>query len=207
MMPLFASVLFLDRKAVRALRMVDAYSVHRVVYALFDPTENAQGRFLFADQGGDALGRRILLLSDRPPAPTVQGHGQVQTKPLPHGFLEHPLYRFKVIINPTYRENQTGKRRPVVGREAIATWFAQTAVRAWGFEPDPVRLEVGRVDVLRFADKHKHPVTLCQAQVEGVLRVTDPAVFQHQFAQGLGKGRAFGCGLLQIVPFFETPFD
>src|SRR5690625_1447438 len=134
-MTLYASVLELDRRAVKALRITDAYSLHRVVFSLFedirdqaDKVSGASSGILFADRGGGFRGRQILLLADRPPAESVNGkYGTVRTKPIPEGFLEHQHYRFKVIVNPTRRASASGKLVPVKGREAIADWFGERA--------------------------------------------------------------------------------
>ena len=56
------------------------------------------------------------------------------------------------------------------------------------------------MDVLQFAGKSKHLITISRAVIQGVLKVTDKERFRQSFAAGLGRGRAFGCGLLQIVP-------
>ena len=49
-------------------------------------------------------------------------------------------------------------------------------------------------------------MTLAQAHVSGQLQVIDRDRFQESFAQGIGRGRSFGCGLLQIVPLLDSPF-
>lgn len=205
---LFASVLHLDRRAISALRLTDAYSLHRVVYSLFpDIRSEAEKQaseasgIVFADMGGDAHGRKVLLLSDREPASQVDGkYGEVQSRPLPPAFLNHSHYRFQLVINPTRRDNASKKLVPVRGHDAIADWFMSRAEANWGFVVDPQQLQIEKVELQRFADKAQRPVTLAQAYLKGVLRVSDPERFQHSFARGIGRGRAFGCGLLQIVP-------
>lgn len=212
-MSLFASVLHLDRRAVRALRITDPYSLHRVVYSLFDDvrSENAKNDgassgILFADQGGDALGRKVLMLSNRAPSSMVEGqYGQVLSKTIGDDFLSHAQYRFKVIINPVRRNNASRKLLPVKGREAIAAWFCERAPR-WGFSVQAEQLVVDDVSVLQFQEKQQRAVTLAQAHLRGVLTVTDATLFKNSFARGLGHGRTFGCGLLQIVPVIENPF-
>jgi len=213
-MNMIASVLHLDRRAVRALRITDAYSLHRVVYSLYDDVRDEAAKaasttsgILFADQGGNFSGRKILLLADRAPTERIAGiYGQVQSRPIYPGFLDHSTYRFKVIVNPTRRDNTSRKLVPVKGREAIGQWFCQRAEHGWGFQVAAKSMQVERVNVLQFKDKHQHPVTLAQAHVQGQLRVTDPERFRHSFCQGIGRGRAFGCGLLQIVPVIDNPF-
>lgn len=208
---LFASVLHLSRQDCQALRLTDPYSLHRVVYSLFpdvrseaDKQASETSGIQFADLGGDVRGRKVMLLSDRPPAANVDGqYGEVNSRPLPPAFLAQRLYRFRIVINPTRRDNASKKLLPVKGREAIADWFMARAESSWGFVVDPHTLQVERVDVLRFKEKAQREVTLAQAHLSGVLRVTDSDTFHQSVARGIGRGRAFGCGLLQIVPMTE----
>lgn len=213
-MRLIASVLHLDRQASKALRITDPYSLHRVVYSLYEDVRSEEEKsasqtsgILYADQGGDFQSRRILLLADRMPAECIDGqYGQVQSKPIAESFLGHDRYRFKVIVNPTRRDSASRKLLPVKGRETIAEWFCERALQSWGFRVSREHLQVDRVDVLRFKDKQQQPVTLAQAHVQGQLEVTDRAQFHNSFARGIGRARTFGCGLLQIVPLLDNPF-
>lgn len=213
-MSLIASVLHLDRRAVQALRITDPYSLHRVVYGLYPDVRDAAAKtasqpsgILWADQGGDFQGRKILLLADRTPAEQAEGgHGQVQSRTIAEDFMGHERYRFKVIVNPTRRDSASGKLMPVKGREAVAAWFSERGPASWGFAVKPEVLQVERIEVLQFKDKAQRPVTLAQAHVSGQLQVTDRAQFKKSFAQGIGRGRSFGCGLLQIVPLLDFPF-
>ncbi len=214
-MSMIASVLHLDRKAVKTLRITDAYSLHRVVYSLYQDIRDSESKkasessgILYADQGGDHKGRRILMLADRPPIEAMDGQqGKVQSRPIPDNFLEHGQYRFKVIINPTRRDSASRKLLPVRGREAVAQWFAERSANSWGFSVVTEHLQVDKIDIQQFKDKQQRQVTIAQAHVQGLLRVTDQVQFQHSFTRGIGRGRAYGCGLLQIVPIIENPFS
>lgn len=212
-MSMIASVLHLDRKAIKALRITDPYSLHRVIYSLYEDVRSSEEKragkasgILFADQGGDFSSRRILLLADRAPANCIDGqYGEVQSKIISEGFLDHAQYRFNVIVNPTRRDNVSRKLLPVKGREAIAQWFCQRAEK-WGFKVSEQHLQVDRVEVLQFNEKQQNPVTLAQAHLQGQLIVTDPEQFRNSFSRGIGRGRTFGCGLLQIAPLLDNPF-
>lgn len=214
-MTMIASVLHLDRTAVKALRITDAYSLHRVVYSLYEDVRDAEQKqastasgILYADQGGDIRGRKILMLANREPMAAVEGqHGKVLSKLIPGNFLEHDQYRFKVIVNPTRRDSASRKLVAVRGREAVARWFAERANNSWGFEVSPQQLQVDKIEVMQFKDKQNRNVTIGQAHVQGVMRITDKAQFSDSFTQGIGRARAYGCGLLQIVPVIENPFD
>lgn len=214
MSELYASALHLDRKAVKALKITDAYSLHRVVYSLFDDIRSDQEKqshipngIAYADQGGDFQGRKVLMVSNRQPAEQVAGqYGQVITKVISPDFLEHRHYRFKVQVNPVRKDKASGQRVAVIGRDQVAQWFAERAPKSWGFSVDPHTLQVDHIEVLQFTDKTQRPVTLGRATLQGQLTVTEPTVFAQSFKNGIGKGRAFGCGLLQIVPMPENPF-
>lgn len=214
-MNMFASVLCLDRASVKVLRITDAYSLHRVVYSLYEDVRDASQKqkslpsgILYADKGGDVRGRKILMLANRKPRDSVDGqHGEVSTKPIPDNFLEYEHYLFKVIVNPTRRENVSRKLVAVRGRDAVFKWFADRAPNSWGFQVSMDHLQVDRIDVLQFKDKQQRQITISQAHVSGVLRITEKNQFNQSFRQGIGRGRTYGCGLLQIVPFVDNPFE
>ncbi len=210
---LFASVLNLDRKAVKGLKITDPYSIHRVVYSLFEDVRDDEEKIsskasgiVYSDQGGTFHGRQILIVSDRVPASCIQGqYGQVQSKKISDAFLNFNRYRFKVTINPCRRDHKSRKLIPVTGRDGISQWFCQRSVESWGFESDNEHLQVDKIEVLQFKGKNERPITIAKADLQGVLHVTDQSKFKQSFSQGIGRGRAFGCGLLQIVPQPNKP--
>ena len=114
----------------------------------------------------------------------------------------HDDYTFEVVVNPVYKDSKTEKRLPVKGREAISEWFVKRAESSWGFSVAAEGLEVKQVRVQQF-EKKSCRVTLQQALIKGRLHVTDREKFRRSFERGIGKGRAFGCGLLQIVPIIH----
>ncbi|MDA6076187.1 type I-E CRISPR-associated protein Cas6/Cse3/CasE [Edwardsiella anguillarum] len=144
-----------------------------------------------------------MLLSDR--LPQTGEYGEVESRPLPDDFLAHRHYRFAVTVSPTRRDNQSRQLKPVKGREAIADWFIERAATNWGFYIDPERIQVDDVRVAQFKGNAERAITLQQATLSGYLTVTDPERFAMSVANGVGRGRAFGCGLLQVVPLIELP--
>ena len=44
------------------------------------------------------------------------------------------------------------------------------------------------------------PVTISRAIITGALKVVDREKFRNSFYNGIGRERAFGCGLLQLAP-------
>lgn len=204
---IIASELHLNRSDIAALRVTDRYSLHRVVYSLFEDVRTEGQKqsgttsgIIFADMGGDFMSRRVLMLSDRPPRNSSNGRRvDVSSKEVDPAFLDHPFYRFQVTVNPTRRQNASGKIVPVTGREKLIHWFGQRAKAGWGFEVHPPSLQVDRTEVLQF-EKKGRSVTLNSATLQGYLTVTDRQRFKLSFCRGIGRARAFGFGLLQIVP-------
>lgn len=209
-MTLYISVLNLDPKAYRRLNITDNYSLHRVVYSLFDDVRSEQQKqrsvasgIQWVDKGGDMRGRKILIMANRPPREPQAG--ELETKILSESFLTHPYYRFSICLNPTRRNKKTGKQIPILGREAIGAWFYQRAA-SWGFEVRRDQLQTENINVQQMKLAAGKIITLQQATLSGRLTVTHPEIFKNSFMQGIGRGRAFGCGLLQIVPLTEFTF-
>lgn len=204
-----ASVLRLSRGDVKALKITDAYSLHRVVYDLFDDIRSEQQKhasvtsgILYADKGGDFNNRLILMLTDRQPNP-APAYGEVESKTIGEQFLQHNRYAFEVTVNPSKRDNQSGKIVAVRGREAIAEWFIERGEKSWGFTVNPNNLQIEKMSVQTFK-KDSQTVTHGSATLKGELQVIDSEQFSQSFRQGIGRGRAFGFGLLQIVPLSST---
>lgn len=200
---MIASVLHLSRVDVKALKITDAYSLHRVVYDLFDDVRSSAEKqasvssgILYADKGGDFHGRKILMLSNR--QPNLPEHGELSIKKISGSFLDYELYRFEVVVNPSKRDNASRKIIALRKREEIAAWFIDKAPQ-WGFSISPAHLEVSNMSVKRF-EKGGQNITQGQAVLLGRLAVTNRQTFIESFQHGIGRGRAFGCGLLQIVP-------
>ena len=191
---MIASVLRLSRSDCKALKITDAYSIHRVVYELF-PGELRN--FLFADKGGDFNARKILILSDR--SPEIPQFGKIESKPIPDSFLEHDHYGFEVTLNPTKRDKQTGKTVAIRGRENLLQWLLAKAP-SLGFGIKPESLEIRHAGVQTFDLGNGKVVTHNSASFVGKLQVTDRAKFLNSFRKGIGRAKGFGFGLFQIVP-------
>ncbi len=200
-----ASVLLLSREDIKMLKVKDAYALHKVVYGLFEDVrseaEKAAGKssgILYADKGGDFNTRQILLLSNRKPHQTPQ-FGKVKTSPILTSFANHAEYAFEITINPVKRDNASGKIIAIRGREEIQQWFMQRASDAYGFKVNPASIQIEQMSVQTF-EKSGQIITHGSSTIKGQLIVTDRALFVNSFTQGLGRGKSFGFGLLQIVP-------
>ena len=127
---------------------------------------------------------------------------------------EGQVLRFRLRANPTKKvdtkSGPDGRRR--YGRrvdlrtetEQIA-WLARRA-QAAGFGLIPVRpdsdipaVRVGAGEKLLSRGKGSN-VTLVGVLFEGLLRIVDPDRVRRTLEEGLGPGKAFGCGLISVAP-------
>jgi CRISPR system Cascade subunit CasE len=113
--------------------------------------------------------------------------------------LSHNHYRFEVTINPSRRDERTGKTVAVTGHNDVIQWFARRSVQSWGFTVAMEHLQVEQMGVQRF-EKDGQTVTHGSVTVTGVLDVLNRDSFIHSFTHGIGRGRACGFGRLQGVP-------
>lgn len=158
--------------------------------------------FLYADLGGNFLGRRFLILSDRKPSELDLADGKIEVKVLPEKFLNYRQYRFKVVVNPATRNSKSRLYIPIKDKNEIRQWFSDKAEKSWGFITDE-SLTVDKVEVKQIRGKGDHKIVISQAHLSGVLTVTEKELFINAVSHGVGRAHAFGCGLLQIVPFIH----
>jgi CRISPR system Cascade subunit CasE len=201
----YASVLRLSRHDIKVLKIKDAYALHKVIYSLFEDVRtdvekqaSISSGIVYADKGGDFNTRQILMLSNRKPHQTPQ-FGEVQSKPIHADFLTYERYAFDITINPTKRDKQSRKIIPIKGRAEIAAWFTSRALQSWGFEVNAEHLQISQMGVQVF-ERDGKSITHSSVSLKGELIVTEQENFARSFIKGIGRGRAFGFGLLQVVP-------
>lgn len=192
---LYLTRLLIDLKACRQLQIRDVYSIHKLVYSCFPLSEN-RGNFLYADKGFSDGIRTVLILSEQ--TPQIPDSIRSATTELSKNFMRFNEFRFEVVLNPVKREKESGKRRAITGQLPLLKWFTIHAEK-WGFAANENTLEVITLPMVKFkkgdADCLFHAV-----KFRGTLRVTDHSLFSETLKKGIGHGKAFGFGLLQLVP-------
>ncbi|WP_280694803.1 type I-E CRISPR-associated protein Cas6/Cse3/CasE [Kitasatospora sp. GAS204B] len=140
----------------------------------------------------------------------------VTTQAIDQRIHEGDTYTFRTVICPTStrRDAKTGqstrKRLPHTQPERVRQWIGQrfqnpaepahtaTGVHRIGAAADPAALAV-RILPPVVSDQHQG-LKISRAEVCGTLTVTDPDAFLAALTQGLGRGRAYSCGLLLTRP-------
>jgi CRISPR system Cascade subunit CasE len=123
--------------------------------------------------------------------------------------------RFRLRANPTRcirEEREAGARRVELRRDddRIA-WLVRKGVDQHGFRilDSNGQLAVRLGPVEKVKGSRPTPagtttvVTIGATLYDGTMEVTDLDRFRHALAEGIGRGRAYGCGLLSIAPLTE----
>lgn len=118
---------------------------------------------------------------------------------------------FRLTANPVKRQRGKGdKILPHVTPAQQSAWLRERA-QQWGFEVIPVEnqeiadipLVTARKD-LSFSHRDSSgnigKVTLRKAQFDGALRITDVELFRKALVNGMGRGKAYGMGLMTLAP-------
>lgn len=125
-------------------------------------------------------------------------------------------WRFELVANPVKsiagEHGTRGRIVPHVTPEQQLTWLKERSGTA-GFQVWPVPTEetglldvavVGRDNLTFFRNveasgKKRGRVSLRTARFRGHLEVTDVDKLRHTLTQGIGRARAYGCGLLTLA--------
>jgi CRISPR system Cascade subunit CasE len=190
---MIASLVMLDRQAIQALQIHDSYAMHKFVYNLF-PGNNR--KFLYYDQGELNNHRKILLISEE--QPIIPEQGKIESKYIPESFFHHHKYAFQVLLNPVEQHKGQKSKTPIIQKNALIEWFARKQI-FWGFVADPDSIEVFNLGV-QVTKKASMDIIHNKAEFRGVLQVVDRNCFIKSFTFGIGRGKAFGFGLLQLRP-------
>lgn len=140
--------------------------------------------------------------------PTTEGWATRDYQPLLDRLAARQRWGFRLAANPVHNRRKTddSPRSQRFGHVTVAQqteWFLGRADHH-GFtvpledhkEPD---VAVRGRRTVRF-DRQGRTVTLDTAIFEGRLEVTDPDALRAALTQGIGPGKAYGCGLLTLAP-------
>lgn len=226
---IFLSQLVLNPKDRDARRdLSDVHEMHRSVMRAFPQADAGAARERYGvlfrvEVERDGTLSVLVQSREQPdwtrPSPTyLQAFPETKSVDEPYAALESgQALLFRLRANPTRRlviregserERRKGKRVDIRGEEQQLEWlrrkgqiggFELVDVRARGGIPAVDARPGGMVTGHRDTDS-KQKLSFGSVLFEGMLRVTDPALFRHALETGIGSGKAYGFGLLSIAP-------
>lgn len=210
--------------------MADAQELHRLVMRMFrhwvpDGEEHPRALMGILHTSAVDLARRTLtvIVQSLVPADTSALPARMLTAPPQSRIVTITVtagqdYLFRTTITPSrygFHNGRYTRDGPTDASPAAAlTWITHR------LQPDPAitydrhpligadaQPEDLRARTLPTITAHKpgRPVSIARAEIHGRLTVTDPAAFARTFTEGLGRGRAYGCGLLLVQPAPTRP--
>lgn len=193
----------------------DGYAMHQAVWDLFSRGPDDRRSFLYRI---DQEGRKTLIYAVSKEKPQADGEAgrlwKVETKPYEVSLREGDRLVFQLRANATVTRND--KRHDVVmdlkhrlGAERRARSEAeivQQAGQEWiearaaahGFRVIGAISEAYRVHNLRKGAQRGARMRFATVDLHGLLEVTEPSLFMPMLFSGLGRARAFGCGLMLV---------
>jgi CRISPR system CASCADE complex protein casE len=164
----------------------------------------------------DSLGGRlyILVLSEEKPnlEAAVREYGNPKEgfltrdyEPLLTRITEQSQWRFRLVANPTQSisrasTGQRGEVRACVGAEQQESWLKKRAEKnGFTLEEGDFRAVGNSWHIFHKREEKDKSVSLREVSYEGILTVTDVEKFKELLCCGMGRGRAYGMGLLTIM--------
>jgi len=197
----------------------DGYAAHKLLWDLF-PNDGKKTRdFLFHKEERNGLPTFYLLSHEEPVSNPAFN---LQTKPFSPKLSRGCRLAFTLIANPVVARKREGNRHSAKHdvwmdakkqakekglAEGELIEFCENSVKEWlirqgsrsGFEICKKEILIdGYLQNCFYKGKGIRPIRFSSIHFEGVLTVTDPDVFVAMLGKGLGKSKAFGCGLMLI---------
>ena len=186
---MFLTKIIISQRQALSIFRKNNYDWHRFLWKSF-PNENERNFLFRTDETRD----KIMIFMFSKTEPVKQDIGDWETRQFPSSFFDQNRYQFKIKVNPTYQKN--GKRHSFKNEEEINNWITKKATKS-GFEIQ--NLSVKQIIEETFYKKN-HKGKHLQADLEGILQVTNKEKFKQTIKEGLGPAKAFGHGLLMLKP-------
>ena len=124
-------------------------------------------------------------------------------EPFLNSIKDGQRFHFRFRGNPVYSKALAGVKRGKVSPHTTVAqkcgWF-QTKAQTCGFSLEEGGFQLVETGMSRFFRKAKErPVEISYAVFEGRLTVTDATLFVNSLTHGIGRAKAYGCGMLTVV--------
>lgn len=159
----------------------------------------------------DEVGNNICLLVLSREAPNfasfVEQFGvsgmQAQTKSydafLEHGIMQGEIMRFRITVNPTIKKD--GKRIPLnmnrteKQQYCASDWLRDRLIKNGA---ELIRGDISNYRRNKINNGQKN-ITLVSADFDGYIKIIDREKFVLALANGIGHGKAYGCGMISVM--------
>ncbi|OYO16963.1 type I-E CRISPR-associated protein Cas6/Cse3/CasE [Enemella evansiae] len=192
--------------------LVSPQAMHAAVLSGFPPDVD-QGRVLWRLDGMSSPQTSLWIVSrERPDLTHLEEQAGWPSRPTTRSenydgvlaaLAPNQSWAFRATVNPTHRGNHAGRKQIFahVTVEQQTQWLLdrQDRMGVSLLGPDKERtFGLTSRDVKKFK-RGDASVTLAYATFEGVLRVVNAERLRSVLVEGLGRGKAYGCGLVTLA--------
>jgi CRISPR system Cascade subunit CasE len=200
----------------------DVYAIHQILWRLFPEAPDAERDFLFR-QEFDHGWPFFYMVSKRQPQ-GINGSVQVETKIYQPRLRNGQRLAFSLRANPVItKKTRDGKRRVrhdvvmntkhdianassemielsagEIQHTAGSKWLYDKASRhGFSFDPDLVRVFGYQQHHIK-SSKQKNKIQFSTLDYNGLLTIANAKLFHQTLTNGIGRAKAFGCGLMLV---------
>lgn len=175
-------------------KLVDEYDIHQLVYKLFSDSDERSFLYFINYVGLGDL--EISIQSSVEPSPNKEWN--LTYRKVPNDFFENDFYSFKLRFSPTARH--AGKAIRICSRFEDAVSWLLSRQQLYGMKFNRDTLEKTGQGVMRMPRPDRDRIVITYVDMVGELEVIDRDLFMTAVRKGIGPGKGFGLGLLQIRP-------
>ncbi len=197
----------------------DGYAVHQLLWNLFPNDGDKKRDFLFYKNDSNGLPSFLLVSKEQPLETEALS---VETKKYSPQISEGQKLSFTLVANPVVSRKTEGKKNslkhdvwmdakkrakkiglsgPSLHKEcekASKDWLIRQGNRCGFTLTNDSVLVDGYMQNCFYKSPKGKPVRFSSVHYEGLLTVTDPELFVTMLGDGIGKSKAFGCGLMLV---------
>ena len=110
-------------------------------------------------------------------------------------------WQFRLVANPTFSRSKKGERGRIHAHSTPVNqkrWLMEQSGKH-GFSLEEEGFQVVQSRWQRFMKGGKRQVSFLAVTYEGVLTVSDPDLMRAALTEGIGRGKAYGMGLLTLT--------
>ena len=177
----------------RECGLTSDYHFHQALYHCFG-SEQASQRCLFRTDTTPFGDLNVLLLSPTEPKPLLWGAWKSQPLAVDTLIQNNRIYHFQLAANVTRTEMGTGRRLPLKETDQQLAWLDRKGL-LHGFKI--TEAFVDRTEIVKTPAKNAVHFVV---HFKGLLACTDSDKLAAAFTTGIGRAKAFGCGMLSLKP-------
>ena len=214
---MYFSRIQIDPRTIRSKDLINfyhkgIYGEHQLLWKFFEKYKDTKRYFLYR-QEHDNRKFKYYVLSENIPSNFMEPNIHIESKEYnPRLSIGQPL-TFSIRVNPTvtlgnkrhdiimhkkrqytHQENKPPLQQII--QDSGTKWFEKQAGKN-GFSFKPEMIVVNSYQQHKSNRKHKK-ISYSTVDISGNITVEDVSLFRNALFRGIGKSKAFGCGLMLI---------